>query len=110
MNILHCAKNDMEQFWDIVQSPVQLILQPLGESSVPKTVLKSGGECESIHKCLWILCKKIKFSTTSALRIKCFQNFQEAIDILRIMKFPLVILVKGTHACYHHAVIIWRGR
>jgi hypothetical protein len=25
------------------------------------------------------------------------------------MKFPLIILVKGTHACYHHIVVIWRG-
>jgi hypothetical protein len=31
------------------------------------------------------------------------------IDILRIMKFPLVISVKGTRACYHHVVVIWRG-
>jgi hypothetical protein len=26
INILHCSKNDMEQFWDIVTSPVHLIL------------------------------------------------------------------------------------
>jgi hypothetical protein len=34
---------------------------------------------------------------------------QEAIDILRKMKFLLVILVKGTHACYHHVVVTWKG-
>jgi hypothetical protein len=88
---------------------VHLILQALGESSVPKAVLKSGGECDSIQKSLWNLCKKNKFSTTSALQINCFQNSQEAIDILRMMKFPLVILVKGTHACHHHIVVTWRG-
>jgi hypothetical protein len=38
MNILDCSKNDMEQFWDIVKSPVHLILQTLGESSVTKVV------------------------------------------------------------------------
>jgi hypothetical protein len=26
-----------------------------------------------------------------------------------IMKFPLIISVMGTHACYHHVVVIWRG-
>jgi hypothetical protein len=26
-----------------------------------------------------------------------------------MMKFPLIILVKGTHACYHHVVVTWRG-
>jgi hypothetical protein len=65
MNVLHCSENAVKQFWDIVQLPVHLILQTLGESSVPKAVLKSGGECDLIQKSLWILCKKFKFSTTS---------------------------------------------
>ncbi len=49
MNVLHCPQNEVKQFWDIVQSPMHLILQTLGESSVPKVVLKSGGECDSIQ-------------------------------------------------------------
>jgi hypothetical protein len=65
MNVLHCPQNQVKQFWDIAQLPVHLIQQTLGESSVPKAVLKYGGECDSIQKSLWILCKKIKFSTTS---------------------------------------------
>ncbi len=88
---------------------MHLILQTLGESSVPKAVLKSGGECDSIQKSLWIPCKTIKFSTTSAFQIECFKNLQEAMIILRIMKFPLIISVMGTHACYHHVVVIWGG-
>jgi hypothetical protein len=108
-NVLHYPEDEVKQFWDIVQSPVRLILQTLGESSVPKAVLKSGGECDSIQKSLWILCKKIKFNTTSAFRIELFKNLQEAINTLRIMKFPLLISVMGTHACYHHVVVIWRG-
>ncbi len=91
MNVLHFPENEVEQFWDIVQSPVHLILQKLGESSVPKAVLKSGGECDSIQKSLWILRKKIKFSTTSVFRIERFKNLQEAINNLMIMKFPLII-------------------
>ncbi len=50
MNVLYCPEDRVKQFWDIVQSPVNLILQTLGESSVPKAVLKSGGECDSIQK------------------------------------------------------------
>ncbi len=109
MNMLHCSENDMKQFWDIVQSPVHLTQQTLGESCVPKAVIKSCGEIDSIEKSLWILRKKIKFSTTSAFQIQRFQNLQEAIDILRIMKFSLIISVMGTHACYHHVVVFWRG-
>jgi hypothetical protein len=60
-------------------------------------------------KSLWILCKKIKFSTTSSFLIECFKNLQKAITILRNMKFPLIISVMGTHACYQHVVLIWRG-
>ncbi len=26
-----------------------------------------------------------------------------------ITNFPLIISVMGTHACYHHVVVIWRG-
>jgi hypothetical protein len=70
MNVLHCPDDKVKQFWDIVQSPAHLILQTLGESSVPKAVLKSGGECDSIQKSLWILHKKFKFSTTNLLQIE----------------------------------------
>jgi hypothetical protein len=48
MNVLHCPEDEVKQFWDIVQLPVHLILQTLGESSVTKSVLKSGRECDSI--------------------------------------------------------------
>ena len=58
MNELHCPQNEVKQFCDIVQSPMHLILQTLGESSVPKAGLTSVGECDSIQKSLWILHKK----------------------------------------------------
>jgi hypothetical protein len=60
MNVLHCSENEVKQFWDIVQLSVHLILHTLGESSVPKAALKSGGECDLIQKSLWILRKKIQ--------------------------------------------------
>jgi hypothetical protein len=40
INVLHCPQNEVKQFWDIVQLPVLLILQTLGESSVPKSSIK----------------------------------------------------------------------
>jgi hypothetical protein len=65
MNVLHCPEDEMEQFWDIVQSPVHLILQTLGESSVLKAVIKSGGECDSIKKVCGFFAKK----SSSALQV-----------------------------------------
>jgi hypothetical protein len=74
MNILHCSKHDMDQFWNIVTSPVHLISQALGESSVPKAIVNFDVECDSIQKSLWTLCKKNEFTTTSALQINFFLN------------------------------------
>ncbi len=73
-----------------------------------KAILKSCGECDSNKKSQWILWKKIKFGTTSALQINCFQVLQLVVNVLKMMKFPLIISVKGIHACYHHVVLIWR--
>ncbi len=70
MNVLNCPEDEVKQFWDIVQSPVHLILQTLDESSLPKAVLKSGGECDSIQKSLWILGKK----SSSALQVRSKLN------------------------------------
>ncbi len=58
MNVLHCHEDEVKQFWNIAQSPVHLILQTLGESSMPKAVLKSGGECDSIQKVCGFFAKK----------------------------------------------------
>ncbi len=52
MNVLHCFKHDMDQFWSIVTSPVHLIPQALGKSTVPKAVVKFGVECDLIQKSL----------------------------------------------------------
>ena len=110
MNVLHCNEIDMNQFWCIVQSPIHLIQKKLGESLVPKAVQKKlGSKCDSIEKSLWILRKKFKFTTTSLLRIEHFKNLKNAIKILMDIKFPLIISVMGTHACYHHVVVVWRG-
>jgi hypothetical protein len=96
MNVLSCDEIEVNQFWAIVHSPMHLILQTLGESSVPKSVLKkSGGECDSIQKSRWILCKKFKFNTTNLLQIECFKNLKKAIKILKWIKFFLIVF----HCC-----------
>ncbi len=109
MNILHCSKHDKDRFWNIVTSPVHLIPQALGESSVPKAVVKFVSNMILFKKACGSFAKNLKFTTTRGLQINFFQNLQQAIDILRMMRFPLVISVKGTHASCHHVVDTWRG-
>jgi hypothetical protein len=41
MNVLHCNEIEVNQFWSIVQSPINLIQTILGESAVPKAVQKT---------------------------------------------------------------------
>ncbi len=56
MNMLHCP--GVRQFWDMFQSPVYFVQQTLGESYVPKAILKPCGEIDSFEKSLWNLHKK----------------------------------------------------
>jgi hypothetical protein len=42
-------------------------------------------------------------------KLNAFCYLQEAINILRMMKIPLINSLMRTHACYHHVVVIWRG-
>ncbi len=108
MNILNCSEEDMNLFWSIVMSTMHSIPSMLGETFVPKAVQKHSGEYDSIEKCPWILGKKINFTTTSKLKTSLFQSFKVTIDFLSLVKFPVLIAVKGTHACYHHVVVIWK--
>ncbi len=48
MNVLDCFIHDMDLFWNILTSPLHLILHALDESSVPKAVQICGSECVSI--------------------------------------------------------------
>jgi hypothetical protein len=34
---------------------------------------------------------------------------KQTIDFLSKIKIPLLIGVRGKHACYHHVVVVWRG-
>jgi hypothetical protein len=80
MNILNFSEEDMNLVWSIVTSTMHAIPSMLGDTFVPKAVQKHGGECDSIEKCLWILCKKFNFTTTSKLKTSLSQSFKEMID------------------------------
>ncbi len=41
MNVFHCNEIEVNQFWSIVQSPINLIQKNLNESAVPKAVQKN---------------------------------------------------------------------
>jgi hypothetical protein len=36
-----------------------------------------------------------------------FQNLQNTMIFVSKVKFPVIIAVRGTFACYHHVVVVW---
>ena len=38
-----------------------------------------------------------------------FQNLQNTMIFFSNVKFPVIIAVRGTLACYHHVVVVWKG-
>ena len=102
MNVVNCSDDDMKLFWSIVcDQSMQSVCEKLQVMSVPKIVHKT--------KSLWILCKKFMFHTTTRMKESSFQNLQNTMNFLSYVKFPVIIAVKATHACYHHVIVVWKG-
>ena len=43
------------------------------------------------------------------MKERSFQNLQKTMDFFSYVKFPVIIAVRGTLACYHHVVVVWKG-
>ncbi len=80
----------------------------LNDKKVPNGVIKGNLEVDSIEKCLWILQKKFHFSTTSKLKLSCFQSVKQSLKALLEIKFPVNISVQAQRATYNHVAVIWR--
>jgi hypothetical protein len=63
-----------------------------------------------MEKCLWILCKKFNFATTSKVKVNCFRSWKPTLMALLQIKFPMLILVESKLATYHHVVVVWQQR
>jgi hypothetical protein len=107
---LGCSHEDMEVFWDIVRDQsLQSVCAKLGEKSVPKKVYKKGEGVDSIEKSIWILHKLFHFDFTTRMKESSFQNLQHTMNFLSKVIFPVIIAVKGTFACYHHVIVVWKN-
>ena len=38
-----------------------------------------------------------------------FQNLQYTMNFLSNVKFPVIVAVRGTFACYHHVIVVWNN-
>jgi hypothetical protein len=107
MNILHCLTEDMNLFWELSTSNLSSIMMSLNELEVPKKVFKPGLEIDLIERCLWVLCTRFKFVTTSKLKVSRFQSLKQSLTALLETKFPMLISVESKLATYHHVVVVW---
>ena len=53
--------------------------------------------------------KRFHFSTTTALKPKCFKQVQRSYEIISEFKFPVLISVTATVTQYKHVAVIWDG-
>jgi hypothetical protein len=108
-NMLQCLAEDMSTFWELATSPLLLIKSQLKEDSVPKAVSCKGTGIDSIQKCLWILCKKFKFATTTNIKLNLFHSLNMTLQALFAIKFPMLISVESIQATYNHVLVVWRN-
>ena len=106
---LHFHTEDVEEFWRLSFLPINNIMLELGEKQIPKKVQSAAGAVNALEKCIWILRKKFHFSTTSALRQKCFKHVRRSYEIISEFKFPVLISVTATGTQYKHVAVIWDG-
>ncbi len=104
------SHEDIEEFWDIVcDQSLQSVCAKLGETFVPKNVYKEAVGVDSIEKSIWILRKKFHFIFTSRMKESSFQNLQYTMNFFSNVKFPVIVAVRGTFACYHHVIVVWNN-
>jgi hypothetical protein len=70
---------------------------------------KKGKELDSIEKSIWVLRKKIHFKFTTRMKESSFQNLQNTMIFFSNVKFPVIVAVRGTFACYHHVIVVWNN-
>jgi hypothetical protein len=90
MGDLQCSVEDIPTFWELATSPLLLIKSQLKEDSVPKDVSCKGTWIDSIQKCLWILCKKFNFATTTNIKLNLFHSLKMTLQALFAIKISHV--------------------
>ena len=109
MNMLECLAEYIITFWKLATPPLQMIKSHLKEDSVPKAVSRNGTGIDSIQKCLWILCKKFDFATSSKIKLTIFHSLKMTLKALFAVKFTMLISVESSQATYNHMVVVWRN-
>jgi hypothetical protein len=104
LHMLHCSKEQIDLFWQLANSNVEDLVKNLRQE-LPKNVKNS---LDSIEKCLWIPRQKFIFTITKKLNLKRLTSLTRMLNMLKQMKFSVLIGVTSTLTSYNHVVVIWK--
>ncbi len=107
--MLRLSEHDVTPFWELATAPLYSISERLCDV-VPKIVCNHFSQVNLIQKCLWILWKQFKFTSTKKMKLLYFTSIKNTIRILQLCHFPVLLLVNSKNAVYNHVVVIWQGR
>ena len=105
LHMLQCSKDQLDLFWQLANCDVEDLVTQLRQE-LPKNVKNCD---DSIEKCVWILRQKFKFTTTKKLNLTKLSSLTKTFNILKQLKFPVLIGVSSTQSSYNHVVVIWNG-
>ncbi len=111
--MLRLSEHDVTVFWDLATASLHSISDCLCDclcDVVPKIVCNHFSQVNLIQKCLWILRKQFKFTSTKKIKLLYFMSIKNTLQILQFCHFPVLLLVNSKNAVYNHGVVIWQGR
>jgi hypothetical protein len=107
--MLRLSEHDVTVFWDLATAPLHSISEHLRDV-VPKIVCNHFSQVNSIQKCLWILWKQFKFTSTKKMKLSYFTSIKNTLRILQLCHFQILLSVYSKNSVYNHVVVIWQGR
>jgi len=108
LHMLKMEKRDIDLFWGLATSPLAVISDTL-KSNIPKAVCNQVQTVNAIEKCLWILRKRFKFTSTKRLKVASLTTVKATLLFLEQCHFPVIISVTSRGALYEHVVVVWNG-
>jgi hypothetical protein len=86
LNMLRLSEHDVNVIWDLVTAPLHSISERLREV-VQKIVCNHFSQVNSIQKCLWILWKHLKFTSTKKMKLSYLTFIKNTLQTLQLCHF-----------------------
>jgi hypothetical protein len=96
--MLRLIEHDVTVFWDLATAPLHSIREHLCDV-VPKIVSNYFSHVNLIQKCLWILRKQFKFTSTKKMKLSYFTSIKNTLRILQLCHFPILLSVNSKKCC-----------